>query len=162
MNNTLKVVLAVLGVLVLLFGVRVAITVSKKPDDQKLIREALDEAILASKEGRAGGVIELLSRDLKFNDQEVGTNKRQIMDFVQKQKPSVTVQDTNALLTGDEARIVSPVEIDLGLFGGKRNLKEVSLIFRKEDATTYLIFPARKWRLVEVRVPDATVADFLQ
>jgi hypothetical protein len=161
MGKTAKTIVAIVATVVVLLAIRIGLSMANRPDDQKLIQAALAEAVEASKEGRPGGVIDLLSKNLKVNEQEVGTNMRQVADFVRKQKPDVEVLEPRAQITGEEGRIVSPVELDLGLLG-KRTLKEVTLIFRKEDATEYLILPVTKWRLVEVRVPDATIQDFVQ
>jgi hypothetical protein len=161
MGKTAKTIVAIVVTVVVLMAIRIGISMANRPDDQKLIQAALADAVEASKEGRPGGVIDLLSKNLKVNEQEVGTNMRQVADFVRKQKPDVEVLEPRAQITGEEGRIVSPVELDLGLLG-KRTLKEVTMIFRKEDATEYLIIPVTKWRLVEVRVPDATIQDFVQ
>ncbi len=161
MNKTAKTILAIVGVVVVLVAVRIGISMANRPDDQRLIQDALAEAVEASKEGRPGGVLELISANLKFNDQSVGIDNRQIANFVKSQKPDVEVTNPRAQITGEEGRIVSPVELDLGLLG-KRTLKEVTMIFRKEDGTQYGILPVTKWRLIEVRVPDATIADFMQ
>jgi hypothetical protein len=160
MGKTNKALVAIVAAIVLLACFRIAITIVNKPDDPKLIQEALNDAIQASREGRPGGVVELFSDNLKLNNVNVGGNERQITDFIQKQKPSLEFADTQAQITGSEARIVSPVSMDLGILG-KRELKDVTLIFKKEDTTEYLIIPTTKWRLVEVRAPDSAVSDLL-
>jgi hypothetical protein len=160
MNKTGKTLIGIVVVIALLFGIRVALTLSGGQDDRKLIQQSLAEAIKASREGRPGGVVELLSANLKLNETEVGANQRQITDFIRKQKPSVTVTDPTPQITGEEARIVSPVELDLGILG-KRNLSEVTLIFRKEDSTEFLLIPTRKWRLTEVRAPETAIAELM-
>jgi hypothetical protein len=38
----------------------------------------------------------------------------------------------------------------------------VTMIFKKESDRAYAVFPTRRWKLAEVRVPDSTVADFVQ
>jgi hypothetical protein len=141
-------------------GIRISIALNEGSDDKKLIRDALAEAIKASKEGRPGGVVELFSRNLKVNNQEVNSNQGQIADFIRNQKPDVTVSNPSPLITGDEARIVSPVELDMGLLG-KRNMDNVTMIFKREDSTAYLIFPTHVWRLVEVRAPESAISDLM-
>ena len=152
--------LGIVGLIVLLVCVRVGISIVNKPDDPKLIQDALKDAIQASKEGRPGGVVELFSQNLKLNSTDVGDNQRQITDFIRKQKPDVTIEDTTPQITGDEARIVSPVSLDLGILG-KRQLKDVTLIFKKEDATEYLVIPTRKWHLTEVRTTDSAISELM-
>ena len=161
MGKTNKALVAVVLAIVLFACVRVAISIVNKPDDPKLIQEALTDAIRASREGRPGGVVELFSDNLKLNNVNVGGNERQVMDFIQKQKPDIVFADTHAQITGSEARIVSPVSLDLGILG-KRNLKEVTLIFKKESSTDFLIIPTTKWRLVEVRAPESAVSDLFE
>jgi hypothetical protein len=147
--------------LVLLLVLRVGISLSNRPSDQVLIERALDEAIQASKEGRPGGVLDLLSANLKVNDQLIGASNREIANFVRDQKPDVKVLEPSARIIGEEGRIVSLVDLDLGILGVRR-LKEVTMIFRREEATELVFIPTTKWRLVEVRVPDSTISDFMQ
>src|SRR3712207_3308413 len=99
--NKSKLALAIFGVLVLLIGGRIIYGLLTRPDDQTLIAQALDESIEASKEGRPGGVLDLLSEELKLNEQQVGT-KRQIADYIRRFRPEVTVENKKALVTGDE------------------------------------------------------------
>jgi hypothetical protein len=163
MNKTAKTLLIVVAVVAILGGIRVALSLGGKQDDQKLISEALQESLQASKEGRPGGVLDKLSASFKFNDQEMTANTRQIADFIKKQKPDVTIQNSEAVITGDEARIVSPVDLKVNFLGQSidRRLKEVTIVFRKEEAREFLVIPTRKWRLTDVRVPDSTVTDLL-
>lgn len=161
MGKTAKTIGIIAAVVVVLFVARVGLSMANRPDDQKLIQDALAEAVKASKEGKPGGVMDLLSNNLKVNDQAVGANGRDIANFVRNQKPNVTVLEPKAQITGEEGRIVSPVELEMFPFG-KRTLNEVTMIFRKEDATSYLVIPVTKWRLVEVRVPDTSIAEFVQ
>jgi len=161
MGKSAKGIVTVLAIVLVLIGVRIAVGLANRPDDQKLIQTALQEAIEASKEGRPGGVVDLLSSNLKVNNMDVQGNRGQIVRFIRDNKPNVDVKNKRAIITGDEARIVSPVELSLPIIGG-RTLKEVTMIFRKEDAMEYLVFPTRKWRLTEVRVPEGTLADLTQ
>ena len=160
MGKSGKTLIAVVIAIAVVFGIRVALTLSANGDDRKMISQALSEAVKASREGRPGGVAELLSDSLKVNNVDVGRSQSQISQFIREQKPEVVVQNSTPQITGDEARIVSPVELDLGLLG-KRNLSEVTLIFKKEDSTAFLLFPTRKWRLTEVRAPDTAVTELM-
>jgi hypothetical protein len=160
MGKTAKTFGIIAAVILVLFVARIGLSMANRPDDQKLIENALAEAVEASKEGKPGGVIDLLSNNLKVNDQDVGGNNRQVADFVRQWKPNARVLEPKAQITGDEGRIVSPVELEM--LNMKRTLNEVTLIFRKEDATEYLFIPVAKWRLTEVRVPDTSLAEFMQ
>jgi len=147
-------------VLLVVIGLRIGIAAAHQPDDATLIRDALNDAIKASKEGRPGGVVELFSRNLKVNNVDVSPNQGQITNFIRTQKPDVIVTNTTPSITGDEARIVSLVELDMGILG-KRNMDNVTLIFKREDATEFLVVPTTKWRLVEVRAPESAVIDLM-
>jgi hypothetical protein len=161
MNKTGKTLIGIVVAIAILFGVRVALSLTGRKDDATLIQQSLQEAVKASREGRPGGVVDLLSNSLTVNQTEVGNARGQINDFIRKQKPSVTVLEPSPQITGDEARIVSPVELDLGILG-KRNLSEVTLIFRKEESTEFLLIPTRKWRLTEVRAPETAISELMQ
>lgn len=160
MGTTNKVLVAIALAIVLLGAFRIGISIVNKPDDPKLIQDALNDAIQASRDGRPGGVVELFSDNLKLNNVDVGGNERQITDFIRRQKPDIQFSNTHAQITGNEARIVSPVSLDLGVLG-KRNIKDVTLIFKKEDGADFLIIPTSKWRLTEVRTPASAVTDLM-
>jgi hypothetical protein len=162
MTTSGKVLMIVSGVLILGLGGRAAIGLMSRPNDQQLIEVALDESIQASKEGRPGGVMDKLSTNLKFNDMDTSSNRRQIADYIKNSRPDVDVLDKTAVITGEEARIVSPVKLTINLLGERTmDLDEVTMIFRKEEDRAYVLFPTRKWKLSEVRVPEQNVADFL-
>lgn len=163
MDKRIRIVLLLVGVAVVLGIVRVGIAVATKPDDQKLIEAALAESVKASKEGRPGGVMDFLSDRLKINNTDPGS-RTQIANFIRDSRPDVVVSNHRAVITGDEARIVSPVDVQMNFLGQMQNrhLSEVTLTFRKEEATEYLVIPTTKWRLVDVQIPDASVYEFLQ
>lgn len=160
MGNSRKPLIYIVVGLLALIVLRVGLIVTNPPDDRKLIQQALADAIKASREGRPGGVLELFSQSLKVNSTEVGDNQRQLANIIRQYKPDVTVTNPTPTITGDEARIVSPVELDLPLLG-KREMKDVTLIFHREDTTAYLVIPTREWRLTEVRAPESAVADLI-
>jgi hypothetical protein len=87
-----------------------------------------------------------------------------VANFIKNSRPDVTVENQQAVITGDVATIVSPVRLKLDLLGRTidKQIDDVTIKFKKEEAMTYLIIPTRKWRLTEVRAPDASVAEFLQ
>jgi len=156
MSKSAKALLLVGLAIVVLVAIRVGIGIVRPPNDAKLISDALADAIKAGREGRPGGVVELFSNSLSVNGTNVSENQRTLTDFIRKQRPDMIVQNPTPKITGSEARIISPVELDLGLLG-KKEVNEVTLIFKKEDATEFLIVPTSKWRLTEVRVPDSTI-----
>jgi hypothetical protein len=159
-----KIVILVAVVLAALLGIRFLLTQSSGASDQQQIEAALEESIQASKEGRPGGVMDKLSSRLHINEMDTSGNRNQIAEYIKKSKPDVTIQNRRAVVTGDEARIVSPVTIEANMLGQKmsRELQEVTLVFRKEDDREYLIIPTKKWKLAEVEVPDSVIYDFMQ
>ncbi|HZH98180.1 MAG TPA: hypothetical protein VEX38_04350, partial [Fimbriimonadaceae bacterium] len=68
MVKKLGIVVAVLAVVFL--GMAYAAGVFGGPSDKEQIQTALDEAILASKEGRPGGVLDYLSQNFKVNEEQ--------------------------------------------------------------------------------------------
>jgi hypothetical protein len=159
----LKPLIWIAVVLVVIVGVRVIVSRLNAPSDQELIQTALAESIKASKEGRPGGVMDLLSRNLKLNDMDTSGNRGQIAQFIRENQPDVNVENKHAVIAGDEAQIISPVQLEMNFLGNKmsRNLDEVTLIFKRESDMEYLIFPTKKWKLAEVRVPEDAVQQLM-
>lgn len=154
-----------LGILlVLLVGGRAILTVLHPPNDKSLIVEALAESIKASKEGRPGGVMDKLSDNLQLNGENEHGNQTQIARFIRNSRPEVTVADMDPVVTGDEATIRSAVDLKVELLGfnQSRHMKDVTIVFRKEEDRDWLIFPNRRWKLAEVHVPPDSVADLFQ
>lgn len=160
----MKAFLALGMLLVLLLGGKVILSVMQPQDDKKLIQDALTESILASKEGRPGGVMDKLSANIKYNNQDVGGNDRDIARYIRDNKPDIVVENIDPEVKGDEATIVSPVSLKLSFLGQsvEKQLKNVTLVFRKESDREFLVFPTTRWKLAEVRVPDASVAGLIQ
>lgn len=150
-----RLILIVAAVVVVLIGVRVIMSLNG-PDDKTLVREALTESIKASKEGRPGGVMDKISNKLTVNGDE-RFSSGQIIQFIKDAKPNVTVLRPEPIVTGDEARITSPVTLNVSMPGGNeinQKLDNVTLIFEKEDAMTWLVIPSKQWRLKEVTLPE--------
>ena len=156
-----KPILIAAGILVLLVGIRVIMSMGKV-DDKQLVREALQESIEASKEGRPGGVMDKISDKLRVNNQQVAS-MNQIANWIRDSKPDVEVTQQDPVIIGDEAQITSPVRVKLTLPGGAgfdQTIQDVTLIFAKESATEWLVIPTRKWRLKEVKLPDNVMDQF--
>ena len=134
-----------------------------RPDDQTLIKQALDESIKASREGRPGGVMDKLSMNVKVNDQEYSGNSRQIADFIRNSRPDISFTSSKAIITGDEARIISPAHLKTQILTQsiERDLSSVTLVFKREDDREYLVFPVKKWKLTEVKVDPSVVGELM-
>lgn len=146
----------VAGLVILLVTVAAALLYAWKgngPTDEAQIASALRESTQASHDGRANGVLDLLSRRLQLNGSPVDSDTASLSRYIRNQKPTVVVADPHALVTGDEARIVSPITISVNVLGQsiERKLNSVTLIFRRESFREWGIFPRSRWRLSEVQ-----------
>lgn len=161
MGNLVKVLLGVAAVIVIALGIWWV--TGTKVDDQKLIAKALDDAVEAGRQGRPGGVLENLSFNISVNGTDYSGQQRQIGDFIKKNNPDVSFENKRAVVTENEATIVTPAVIKLSLLGNnmQRHVDNVTLIFRKEDDREWLIFPTRRWKLAQMRIPDTAIADFI-
>jgi hypothetical protein len=129
--------------------------------DKQLIQEAIDESVLASKEGRPGGVLEYISNSFTMN-QEGPVDRREIAKFIKESKPDVEVGPFEPNVTGDVATIRADVSVKISTFGPQIQLPGVSVKFRKEHATRWLLFPTKKWRIVEAIAPEVPELGALQ
>ena len=156
MRNTKTIVLSVLGLAALLLVLRLTIFASQ-PNDQKQIAQALNDSIQAIKEGRPGGVLDLLSDKFKINDQAPGSFN--IAKFIREQKPDIDVANTTAVVSGDTARIDTPVHVKFSYLTQTfdQNVPNVTLIFQKEEGHRYIFFPDSEWHLTSVEVPNNSI-----
>lgn len=153
----------ILGLIVVaIIGVAIATRLMGAKDDKTLIQESLRQSLEASRKGEPGGVLEALSSKFRFNDQEASGNQSMIANYVKNQKPDITVTNQTPIITGDEARITSPVKLKISVpvFGDKTvTFPDVVMVFHKESAREFLIFPTTKWRLAEVQAGNINPAD---
>lgn len=155
MNRTAKTVLGVALVAVAAFGARMLLF---GPSDRELIHQALDESIVAGKEGRPGGVLDYLSQSLTVNSEQL-VDRRQIADFVRKAKPDVTLGPISPEIQGDMATVLTSVQVKFSGFGMSvdKEIPKVTITLRKESAVKWLVFPASQWRIVSVTVPSESL-----
>ncbi|HTQ11864.1 MAG TPA: hypothetical protein VMI31_17510 [Fimbriimonadaceae bacterium] len=153
-----KIALAVLGLVVLVVGGRFIYGMFSHPDDGTLIKQSLSEAVQASKDGRAGSVIDLLAANFTVNGDR--PESQQIVDIVKKSHPDVDIANTDPVITGDTAQITSDVSVKLDTLGISRTLsfKDAQFVFKKEAATEWFVIPTIKWRLSAIRVSAADVS----
>lgn len=148
--------LVLISLLVVLVGGRYIYGIVTRKDDATQIREALAEAVKASKEGRPGGVVDKIMENFKVNDQPF--SKGLIANFVKNQHPEVEFLDDTPMVNGDTAQLTSDVNVTLDMFG-KKELKDVQISFRKESTLEWLIIPSSKWHLSAVRVDPASLPE---
>jgi hypothetical protein len=149
--------LSALAVIVLILGY-----VSSRPrtSDSEQIVAALNESIAASKEGRAGGVLDKLAEGFQVNDQSFTSS--QIAQAIKKYQPNVSVLEPAPTITDDDAHIVSPVKLSVSILGGNHDftIKNVDIQFRRESARAWLIFPVSTWHLAKVNTPEDALSGF--
>lgn len=153
MSAKAKVAVVLVVVVGLLAAVRFGLF-SPKASDQELIETALTEALQAAKEGRSGVVLDFISKQFTANT-DFPIDRAQIARYIRENHPDVEVLNKKATVSGDSAFIVSPVRASIGFQGMKMShqFDDVRLVFRREDSLEWLIFPSKKWRLVEVVAP---------
>lgn len=157
MKDTRKIIIGVVALAALLVVLRLTIF-APQPNDQKLIRAALEESLQASREGRPGGVLDILSSKFKINDQAPGS-RWDIAKFIRDNKPEIDIQNKGAVISGDTASITTPVHIKLSFLNQTWDQKvdNVTLVFQKEEGSKFIVIPTREWHLTDVMVPDNAV-----
>ncbi len=156
MKSPMRIVFIVLGVAALLLVLRLTVF-APQPNDQALISQALQDSIQASKEGRAGGVLDILSQKFRINDQEPG--RFDIAKFIRERKPDITVLNTHAIVSGDTARIDTPVEVKLSFLNQDfdQKIDNVTLVFQKEEEHKFIDIQTKAWHLTDVEVPNNSI-----
>lgn len=146
---------AVIALILSVLGFKYVQTNFFGPSDEVLVHEALDRAIAASREGRPGGVLEHLTSKFKMNSDEPGG--AQIANFIKENHPQVEVDNYDAIVTGDTARILSPVRVKVSFLGHDMDQKvdNVTMIFKREEDHVWLVIPVKSWRLDQVTVPES-------
>jgi hypothetical protein len=146
-----------LSLLVLTIGGRFIYGLLSHPDDKSLIQTALADAVKASREGRPGSVIDKLAENFTVNGAQPGIGN--VVQIVKNNHPEVAIQDTDPMVSGDTAQISSDVSVKVTILTQTQSftVKDAQLLFKKEDATEWLIFPTRKWRLSAIRVPPDSI-----
>jgi hypothetical protein len=134
---------------------------SKGPSDSELIRTAMNDAVVAAKEGRAGPVLDFLSDQVTLNDMMTPT-KTQIANYIRQNKPEVVVKAEEPVVSGDSASMVTEVHVVVPVPGGSaysQNFKNVTLLFKREAGVQWLILPAKAWRLTKVTTQEMPPLD---
>jgi hypothetical protein len=158
MNSGRVVLIAVVAVLGIL-GFNLYQTFGRPTTDAQLIDEALERSLRDSKEGKPGSALDLLSKRFSINQNELGYDRASIADYIRKAKPDIEVPERHTRVFGDEARVTSPVNLRMEPLG-ERAIPEVTMIFQRQDDRAYGIIPVRRWKLVDVRIPDIALAEF--
>lgn len=153
---------ASIGLLVLLVAGKYVANTYFGPSDETLIKKALDDALVASREGRPGGVLDFLGDSFKVNSTAIGG--RQVSDFIRNQKPDIQIDYRRPQFGVDTARMSSSARIKISIIGFDQDvtLKDITLDFKKEDSTDFLLLPVKKWRLTAIHVPQNSLPEEAQ
>lgn len=126
--------------------------IATAPTDEELIREALDESIQASREGKPNPVLDNLASSFTWNGQTVGLDRGEIAQFVRLSKPEIELGQYKTEINGDEAVIVTDVQVKIEIQTLKYDRVEIRL--RRDTGTRWLVFPSARWKIYEVSAPD--------
>ncbi len=127
---------------------------ASRPGDDALIKQALDEAVAASKQGRPNPVLDALST--KFTYQGLSADRGEIAKVVREARPEVTVLSPKPEITGDKAKIRSDVALKFDWMGMSLDkvVKGVEIDFAREPAIDFAVLPTSHWRITSVTGPD--------
>lgn len=155
-----KTILIASSVLLLLTGLFLW-SMSTGPSDDVLIAQALDESIKASREGKPGGVLENLSRDLKVQDEDI--DNPAVKNFIENQKPEIELTNKKPVMKGDLAVVTTDVIVTFGLAGMRlpAPIQGVQIELRKETGFKFLFFPTKKWKIVRIFSSDDATGNLL-
>lgn len=158
MNKKVMIIGGLAGVGLLVFlGVGL---LSPQPSDEQLIQKALDEALQAGKEGRPGSVLDFLADDFAVNGQRF--SNAQISERIRKMKPNIDFANRTPTVNGDSADLTSNVNLSISLPPLKLDIADVQVKFEREDGRRLLFFPAKKWKMTDVQVPESSYDQIVQ
>ena len=123
-----------------------------KPSDSDQIKNALESALKASKEGRPGGVVEFLAGDVVVNGNHYDVN-RQFTSFIRRFHPDITVGAVNPDINGDSATVTS--DIQFTVFNKTVSLPGVTFTFKRVHETKWLVFPSDDWKITGAGAPES-------
>ncbi|MBX3095376.1 MAG: hypothetical protein KF812_00800 [Fimbriimonadaceae bacterium] len=154
--------------LLILFGVIVVallsvgfVVASRQPSDEALIRDSLESAVAASRDGAPGSLYAELSRSLEVNGQMVGRDP-EVNEFIKKLKPEIALGEYTPVVDGDTATVTTAANVTFGLgnFSNTQVINRVEIEFARERATKWVFIPTHKWRITKVSAPDFVAPDY--
>ncbi len=160
MQNKGKWAIAVGIIAILLLGVRMVMF--SGVSDHELIRQTIDEALAAGRDGRPGGVLEQLSQTFQFND-EAAWDKRQLAQVIRTSRPEITLYNREPVIRDDTATVVTRARVRGQALGMPINfdIPSVTIQLRRGTQMRYWIVPMKKWRIVSISAPGFSGAEFL-
>ena len=141
---------------VVLVAALVGIFYATAPSDEELIERALEEAIVASREGKPGGVLEHLSRSMVYDGQQV-LDWNKVSQYIKVAKPVIEIDANRPQIDGDQAIVVAKIDFKMGFqtLSIDETIDNVEIRFGRESGTRWLIFPAPQWKITEVSAPES-------
>lgn len=133
--------------------------------DEEQIRTALQESIDMSREGRAGGVLDLLSSHFKIEG-VFNLSPAAIAREIRENKPDLRFSNERLVVDGEKAEMTADIAVSGSVGMGPVSkdfsvpIQGVRLLFRKEGATRFIFIPTQAWKLTEVKLPAGFVPDF--
>jgi len=143
------------SVIVALTGLTVLFIVTA-PSEEQLIREALDESIEASREGKPNPVLDNLTRTFTWNGQTVSVDRNEVAKYIRMGHPDITLGEFKPEVSGDEAVVVTDVHLKMEFQTLKfdQTLPKVEIRLHREPGTRWLVLPGERWKIYEVTAPD--------
>lgn len=131
------------------------------PSDNQQIEKVFYEAIVASREGKPGSLIDKLSFKFKVNGMEPGMRK--VADFIRDSKPELQASYNTPSIHDNEGLMTSNVKIKAQYlaFSFDGEVKNVEFVFKKESTQVWLFIPSSTWRLEQVNVPNESIQEAL-
>ncbi|BBO23002.1 MAG: hypothetical protein AMXMBFR19_02390 [Chthonomonadaceae bacterium] len=134
---------------------------ANEPSDQALIKAALEDSLQASKEGRPGGVLELLSNQFSVNE-TLSPSHRDISRYVRDFRPDIEIVQWNPDVRSDSASVRSPAIVKFGFpVNQEVRISEVELGFEKESGVKWLLIPTKEWKLTSVTIPQEALQELV-
>ncbi|HEY3780443.1 MAG TPA: hypothetical protein VGL56_05125 [Fimbriimonadaceae bacterium] len=142
---------ALIGLALVFIGTVGFILLRPKPSDQDQIQTALANAVKASKEGRAGGVVEYLASNVQVNGEKYDINN-QFASFIRKYHPDIKLGAINPKIDGDDATVTT--DLDISLLNNSIKMPNVTFKLHKEHDKTLLFFPSEHWKVTGASAPE--------
>lgn len=148
MKPSSKRILAVAAILAVLLVAYVLIRLPGKSDQAQILAQ-LESARAAAEHHNANGIMKIISahyQDARFNNDSLAFFLRRIAN--QGGSVTVTLATSSVQVHGDTADSVSQVTVRENDGGQVAYDNPVTLHWKREEGTRWLVFPAKVWRVV--------------
>jgi hypothetical protein len=132
-------------------GVAMFLLSHQKHDDRAEIEASLKSALKASREGRAGGVMEYLTSHVVVNGVHYNVD-RQFSNFIRRYHPDITLGAVAPVIKGDNATVTS--DIQFSVLTNSIDIPNVTFTLHREDTRKWLLFPDQEWKVTGATAPE--------